>query len=197
MSGESSSLHRLARRLRRQHYNSILLENTLDLAASEVKPPTGAKHTPKHPPIREMEATIERLRDQLARTHAEFDNYRKRQKREEQQRMDWANLRLIEQLLPVLDNFERAQRNPGETVEGLLGGLEMVRRQLGEALQQSGLEMIETLGKDFDPKLHEAVSVEQPAEDQTENQVVEVFQEGYTLKGRLIRPAMVKVARAQ
>jgi molecular chaperone GrpE len=138
---------------------------------------------------------VDHLREQLARTQAEFDNYRKRQRREEQQRNELANLQLIDQLLPVLDNYDRALKNPGDNVQSLLSGIEMVHKQFADTLRQVGLEKIEPLGQPFDPNLHEAVSAVPAVEGQSDNTVVEVFQDGYVLNGRLIRPAMVQVTR--
>ena len=188
---------RMAHRLRRRRYLATLGENTLTPMAPMVVPPDphphGHKHAP-HPSSVELEKAVEHLREQLARTQAEFDNYRKRQRREEQQRLDLSNLRLIEQMLPVLDNFNRAVASPGDSVQGLLAGIEMVHKQLLDILGQNGLEIINPLDQTFDPNLHEAIGVD-PDPDKPENQVAEVFQEGYGLKGRLIRPAMVKVVR--
>jgi molecular chaperone GrpE len=190
--------HRMARRLRRQHYMAQPASEPALPALPEPPahdaPHVHATHAPKHPPVAEFEKTIETLRDQLVRNQAEFDNFRKRQRRDEQQRLELANQGLLEQLLPVLDNFGRALANPGESVEGLLSGLQMIQNQFGEILRQNGLEKIEALGQPFDPNKHEAVSME-VSDSVPDGQVVEVFQDGYALKGRLIRPAMVKVAR--
>ena len=188
--------HRLARRLRRQHYRLAEVEKRSAQSplarAAITSAALGAKHGA---PATEAEKMMDHLREQFARTQAEFDNYRKRQRREEQQRTDLAAQRLVEQLLPVLDNFDRALKNPGDNVPSLLSGIEMVHKQFADALRQAGLEKIEALGAPFDPNLHEAVSAIPPAAGQSDNTVIEVFQDGYVLKGRLIRPAMVQVAR--
>ena len=184
--------HRLARRLRRQHYRLAEVEKTPAALAPLTKSATGAKHGAA---VLEAEKMVDHLREQLARTQAEFDNYRKRQRREEQQRNELANLQLIDQLLPVLDNYDRALKNPGDNVQSLLSGIEMVHKQFADTLRQVGLEKIEPLGQPFDPNLHEAVSAVPAVEGQSDNTVVEVFQDGYVLNGRLIRPAMVQVTR--
>ena len=134
------------------------------------------------------------LKEQLLRTQAEFDNFRKRTRREMQQQTEMANQALVEALLPVLDNFERAISAPGETVEALLTGVQMVRKQLVDILEQAGLERVDALGQPFDPNLHEAVATGEAGET-PDNHVMEVLQPGYLLKGRLVRPAMVRVAR--
>lgn len=137
---------------------------------------------------------VTQLKEQLLRTQAEFDNFRKRTRREIQQQTEMANQALVEALLPVLDNFERAISAPGETVEALLTGVQMVRKQLVDILEQAGLERVDALGQPFDPNLHEAVATGEAGET-PDNHVMEVLQPGYLLKGRLVRPAMVRVAR--
>jgi molecular chaperone GrpE len=185
MNGDISS-HRLALRLRRQHRwdraeNHLALGERFHEATYELH---------KAEAVRQFG----HLKEQLIRTQAEFDNFRKRIRRDLQQQMDLANKDLIEGLLPVLDNFERALTSPGQSVEGLLGGLQMVQKQLIDILGQAGLERIEALGQPFDPNVHEAVATAQ-AEGVPDNHVMDVLQPGYLLKGRLIRPAMVRVAR--
>lgn len=193
---------RLLHRLRRNSYlqqtqpelPAVLGEHPAGEAKAAPHPHHHHPHKPTHPASVELEKTVEHLREQLVRAQAEFDNYRKRQKREEQQRLDLANQRLVEQLLPVLDNFGRAMANPGESVQGLLSGIDMVHKQLLDALKQHGLEAVNPVGQPFDPNQHEAVAVA-PDPDKPDNQVLDVFQEGYLLKGRLVRPAMVRVVK--
>lgn len=189
-------IDRLARRLRRRHYLQAQGETSLAGACgANDDAPVSHVHEHHHPRTAELEKSIENLREQLLRSQAEFDNYRKRQRREEQQRAEQANQRLIEQLLPVVDNFKRALASPGDSVDGLRSGLDMVNKQLQDILAQNGLETINPLGQTFDPNQHEAVAIENDP-GQADNQVAEVFQEGYTHKGRLLRPAMVKVTRS-
>jgi molecular chaperone GrpE len=187
------SSQRLARMLRRQQYRLNHMEHA---PAS----PQQIHHNVYHPHVAggggaaEAEKASEKLREQLLRVHAEFDNYRKRQRRDEQTRIEMASQKLVEALLPVLDTLDRALASPGETLEAFLPGIQMVRRQFMDILTQGGLSRVEAVGQPFDPNLHEAVTVG-PAGDQADNTVLEVFQDGYTLNGRLVRPAMVKVAR--
>lgn len=187
-------------RLRRANYRMTELE-----APTAARPPEAAQvHHHPHPGVHrtdhaarhETEKAIESLREQLLRARADFENFRKRMKREEQQRIEMANQRLMEQLLPVLDNLGRATLNPGETVEHLLDGIEMIHKQFEDVLVQQGLEKIDPQGQPFDPNQHEAVGVVTDS-DQPDNTVAEVFHPGYTLKGRLVRPAMVRVARSE
>ena len=135
--------------------------------------------------------------DHLRRLQAEFDNFRKRMLREQTVLVERANESLIEQLLPVLDAFEMAIASASGTVGGsdperLRKGVELVYTELTGVLSKSGLERIEATGKPFDPEEHEAV-MHVDAED-GETGVLDVVRAGYRLKGRVIRPAMVKVA---
>jgi len=141
-------------------------------------------------------AEAEGYLDDLRRLQAEFDNYRKRTMREQTARMASASQALVARLLPVLDNFELAVSHAEQSrdFDRMLKGVEMVFGELREMLSSEGLVSIEAEGKPFDPERHEAVvAVEQDgAEPGT---VVDVIRKGYELNGRVLRPAMVKVAR--
>ena len=186
--GESTpSPQRLALRLRRRTRNGHAPEAGLHPHGHRSHAVTEAGH--------ETHTQLETLKEQLARTHAEFDNFRKRQRREGDQQREQAGRAVVEALLPVLDNFDRALINPGDSVDALVSGVEMIHRQLQDVLAQNGLERVEALGQPFDPTLHEAVTTGEAEDGVEDNQVIEVFQPGYKLKGRLLRPSMVKVAR--
>ncbi len=132
------------------------------------------------------------LEDRLLRLRAEFDNYRRRVERERSDYLQFAAMDLVRQVLPVLDDFERALKH--ETADREYAkGIELIFQRLSETLKKMGLEPLETEGRKFDPNLHEAVQrVEtDEAEDQT---ILEEFQKGYNFRGKLLRPAMVKVA---
>ena len=128
----------------------------------------------------------------LQRTQAEFDNYRKRMLRDQTVHVERAAAGLVEQLLPVLDSFELALGSAGTDVERLRKGVELVYGELLGALEKAGLERIEALGKPFDPEEHEAVM--HVEDDGGEPGVRDVVRSGYRFKGRVLRPAMVKVA---
>jgi molecular chaperone GrpE len=134
--------------------------------------------------------------DRLLRKTAEFDNYRKRTDRERVQLSEAAAADLIEELLPLVDDMERALRaDPGtEATAAIRRGVELIHKQLLETLRKRGVTPIESLGVDFDPHFHMAVSHE-PADGRREGEVVEEFRRGYMLGDRLLRPAMVKVAK--
>lgn len=129
----------------------------------------------------------------LVRLQADFDNYRKRVAREREDLLKYANEQLILALLPVVDNFDRALAAENNDSEKLLAGIEMISRQLMDILAREGLEAIPTVGGQFDPEHHEAVMKEESG-DHPENSITRELRRGYTYKGRVIRPAMVKVA---
>lgn len=136
------------------------------------------------------------FKDLLLRKVAEFENYRKRIERERREQGSAEVAELIEALLPILDDFERAIRAAGDSSrETLQQGIELIYRQLVDVLAKRGLQAVEALGQDFDPSLHEAV-VTESSPNHREGEVIEVFRRGYRLGTQLLRPAMVKVARA-
>ena len=134
--------------------------------------------------------------DRLLRKQAEFDNYRKRTDRERIQLSEAAAADLIEDLLPIVDDMERALKADAgsEATAAIRRGVELIHKQLIETLRKRGVKPIESLGADFDPHFHQAVSYE-PADGRREGEVVEEFSRGYMLGDRLLRPAMVKVAK--
>jgi molecular chaperone GrpE len=132
------------------------------------------------------------LQDRLLRARAEFDNARRRAERQRSEYLQFAGADMVKGLLPVLDDFERALKV--ETADrDYAKGVELIYQGLAEALKKMGLEPIETAGRQFDPNLHQAVERVQTgeAEDQT---ILGEFQRGYNFKGKLLRPAMVRVA---
>ena len=156
--------------------------------AAETEPAAEVQETG---PAREEPAEVSYL-DDLRRVQAEFANYRKRVMRDQAAAASRASVRLTERLLPVLDNFERALSH-GEVAEGD-AGIELVYRQFKEVLSDEGLEEIPAQGVAFDPTVHEAVDATESAEvDQPTS--VSVYRKGYRLKGQVVRPAMVVVAR--
>ncbi len=132
------------------------------------------------------------LQDRLLRSRAEFDNFRRRAERERSDYLQFAASDLVKNLLPIVDDFERALKV--ETADrNYAKGIELIYQRLADTLKRLGVEPIESLGRKFDPNIHEAVQREQTeeAEDQT---VLEEYQRGYNFKGKLLRPAWVKVA---
>lgn len=135
--------------------------------------------------------------DDLQRLKAEFENFRKRMAREQAGIGERAAAALIERLLPVLDNFDLALLAADRTkdYEAMVRGVELVYSELRDQLAKEGLERIESLHKPFDPELHEAVMHEAGDDWQGEHIVVDEMRPGYTLGGRVLRPAMVKVGK--
>jgi molecular chaperone GrpE len=135
------------------------------------------------------------LEDRLLRLAAEFDNYKKRVAREQERIVTLANERLVKELLPILDDLERALVAASEHEEARLEeGVRLVHRALAELLARQGVQEIDTAGK-FDPHVHEAL-LSQPSEAE-EGSVIDVVQKGYTLGDRVVRPARVVVAAAR
>lgn len=146
-------------------------------------------------PVEVLRREKDALYDRLLRTTAEFDNYRKRVDRDRRELAESAGADILSDLLPILDNFERALQAPdtGE-IEPFRKGLELIHRQMLDFLRRRGAKPIEALGADFDPNLHQAV-VHEASDEHREGQVMEQLQRGYMLGDRLLRPAMVKVAK--
>lgn len=141
-----------------------------------------------------LRAELERMREMYLRKLAEFDNFRKRTERERQEQKQVAAAALIAELLPVVDNFERALQHSGDgNHESFRQGVEMIAQQLWDMLDREGLEVIDPEGMPFDPELHEAVHRVEGS-DHASGTVVSVLAKGYCLGGKLIRPAMVGVA---
>lgn len=136
---------------------------------------------------------LEQERERYLRLFAEFDNFRKRTAKEKLEAYTDATARCIGELLPVVDNFERAVDAPC-TDEQYHSGMVMILTQLRNFLGKAGVTEIEALGTEFDPNIHNAIKQSEATEEFPENTVSEVFQKGYMLKDRLIRPAMVAVA---
>ncbi|UAL51093.1 MULTISPECIES: nucleotide exchange factor GrpE [Metabacillus] len=144
--------------------------------------------------IEELEAKLSETENRMYRVQADLDNFRRRARLDLEAAQKYRSQNLITEILPALDNFERALKidTDDEKTQSLLQGMDMVYRQLVQALQNEGIEAIQAEGQPFDPHLHQAVM--QVEDDQYEsNVVIEEFQKGYKLKDRIIRPAMVKV----
>lgn len=135
--------------------------------------------------------------DDLKRLKAEFENYRKRVVKEQTALVERASQQLVERLMPVLDNFELALIAADRTkdYDSLVRGVEIVYGELMDLLHREGLQKIEALGKPFDPNQHEAVLEVGDGPAEGDPVVAEVVRNGYTLKGKVVRPAMVKVVR--
>jgi molecular chaperone GrpE len=134
------------------------------------------------------------LFDRLARLQAEFDNYRKRAAKESAEYRDYAVSDAARSLLPVIDSFTLALKNASAKPEDLRKGVELIFKQLQDVLQKLNIERVPAQGEPFDPRVHEAIEMVE-TNDAPDHHVLEELQPGYRIKGRLLRPAMVRVAK--
>src|SRR5215831_11834776 len=132
------------------------------------------------------------LYDRLLRKQAEFDNFRRRTERDRSDYLQFAGMDVARELLPVLDDFERALKVECADAN-YAKGVELIHQRLTDILKKMGVEPLDAVGKQFDPNVHEAV-VRFPTDEVEDQTVLEEFQKGYNFKGKLLRPAMVKVA---
>lgn len=171
-------------------------------AQAEAAQKGGAPATPPSAesidPVKAANAKAAENWDRFLRATADFENYKKRVAREKQEAVTYANVALLQKLLPVLDNFEMALTAAGSAPDpgahSLQAGVAMIASQLRGVLAEAGLEEINAAGKPFDPNLHEAVA-QQDSADVPEGQVVQQLRKGYKLRDRLLRPASVIVSR--
>ncbi len=140
-------------------------------------------------------ARAEDYYNRLVRLQADFENFRRRTQKEKEDFYKYASEQLIVALLPVMDNFQRALESRDDDPRKVIEGVEMIHRQIMDILSKEGLEKVAAEGEEFDPSKHEAV-MQEPAGEHPDNTVTQELRCGYCLKGKVIRPAMVKVAKA-
>lgn len=176
---------------------------TEDLNVSQATaPPDGDDRVDVGDPVTQLAAVTEDrdriaaekadLQDRLLRRQAEFDNYRRRVDREKAELWDEAAMRTVNGILGVLDDFERALKVETQDKE-YARGMELIHVRLRESLERLGLEAVNSVGDRFDPNLHHAVDKAE-SEEHEEDTILDEYQKGYRFKGRMLRPAMVKVA---
>ena len=144
----------------------------------------------------DAESKYKQIQDRYLRLNAEFDNYKKRMMRENSDRLKYFNMELIKELLPSVDNLERAISHAGDQnsdLENMIEGLQMVYKGMQEAFGKFGVSEIESIGKEFDPNCHQAVGMIE-SQEVPENHVAEECLKGYYLHDRIIRPTMVRVS---
>ena len=144
--------------------------------------------------VQKLKAERDTLLDRLARLQAEFENARKRAAREQQEFRDFATADAIKALLPAFDSFERALRSKTPQLNEFRGGIELIYKQLQDALTKLGVRPVPAKGEPFDPHVHEAIEMVETT-DVPDHEVIDELQRGYKLKDRLLRPAMVRVAQ--
>jgi molecular chaperone GrpE len=164
-------------------------EGDEDTVAAPVKPTAAAPS-----PVETLKAERDALLDRLARLQAEFDNARKRAQRDQQEFREFAAADVIKGLLPALDSFERALKAPAGDSSDFRNGVELIYRQFQDALQKAGVQPVAAVRQPFDPRIHEAIEMVDTTEV-PDHHVIDELQRGYKFKDRLLRPAMVRVAR--
>ena len=166
--------------------------------SKQAKKKASRKHS-LHERLEAAEAKAEENYDRLLRVTADFENYKKRMEREMNDFRKFANESLIKDILPIVDNLERAiaipyEKNNEDALRGMREGVEMTLKGLVDSLEKLGVVQIETLEKPFDPNFHQAISQEESGQH-PENTVLQEFQKGYMLRDRLLRPAMVIISK--
>jgi molecular chaperone GrpE len=164
-------------------------------ALNDQDPQQEQADTQNNDPLEELRREKDSLQDRLLRTAAEFDNYRKRVERERRDLADYMKADILAEILPIVDNFERALQAPSSDTDSLRKGVELIHKQMHDFLRKRGVTPIEALGADFDPNFHQAV-IHETSPSHREGEVIEELQRGYMLGDKLLRPAMVKVAKA-
>jgi molecular chaperone GrpE len=172
-------------------------ENVNDPELQEsASPESGGAPAATTDPLQAVQQERDALQDRLLRTAAEFDNFRKRVDRERRELSEFAAADILTDVLPIVDNFERALQAPAPAeAESFRTGVEMIHRQMLDLLRKRGVKPLEALGADFDPNVHQAV-IHEPSEGHRDGEVIAELQRGYMLGDRLLRPAMVKVAKS-
>ena len=202
------SLRDRLKRVANHHPQKDVAENRMNKEAVETKQNNDpASEIPEETPVDPTSASAgstlqdeyERVKserdsliDRLARLQAEFENARKRESRERTEFRDYAVAGAVEQFLPVLDNFQLALKSTG-SAEQLRTGVELIVKQMEEALRSLNVQTVETVGTTFDPRVHEALEMAEK-DDVPDHQVFEEVRRGYRIKERLLRPALVRVA---
>lgn len=152
--------------------------------------------SPEGGPLENLRREKDALQDRLLRSVAEFDNYRKRVERERREQADYVVAGALEELLPIIDNLELALNAPaGGDPEVYRKGVELIHQQMAELVRKRGVKPIAAVGTDFDPRVHQAV-VHEVSTTHREGEVMEELRRGYMLGDRLLRAALVKVAKA-
>jgi molecular chaperone GrpE len=164
-----------------------------ELLSSAQAAKTSAEPTGVDAELQKLKAERDSLLDRLARAQAEFENARRRATKEQQDFRDFAMADAIKSLLPVVDNFERALNSKSDAAD-FRAGVELIYKQLRDALTKLGVQPIEAKGQQFDPHFHDAIEMVETS-DAADHEVLEEWQRGYKFKDRLLRPAMVKVAK--
>jgi molecular chaperone GrpE len=175
--------------------NELPIEDPIDgFTEKNIGNPQGAVAAGAESELQKLRSERDDLFDRLARLQAEFDNYRKRAAKERDDFRDFAVSDAVRVLLPVMDSFNLALKNASTRPEDLRKGVDLIYKQLQDVLQKLNVERIQAQGELFDPRVHEAIEMVE-SDAAPDQHVLEELQPGYRIKGRLLRPAMVRVAK--
>lgn len=170
-----------------------LEETTPPVENSQEEGTQPSEEVPQQEDRKSLEAALQESEDRMLRLQAEFMNYKRRVEKEKADLYTYGCENLAKDLLPVLDNFERALESVQESDPQIFKGIEMIHQQMIEALKKHEITEIEALGQPFDMHEHHAVMTEEAVEEEQKNHVALVMQKGYRMKSRVLRPSMVKV----
>jgi molecular chaperone GrpE len=157
--------------------------------------PDASVAAPENTELEQLQRERDDFKDRWLRKSAEFDNYRKRIERERREQADQSVVEILLELLTVVDDFDRALTVSGDEGGAYRKGVELIHAKLHDMLRKQGVRPMDTVGSDFDPNIHMAVMHEE-SPDHREGEVISELQKGYMIHDRLLRPAMVKVAKA-
>ena len=177
-----------------------MTDETNDPIPADAAPGEGAAEAspaiPAESPTDALQRECEELRDRWLRATAEFDNYRKRTERDRREQADRAVVDVLQEFLLVVDDFDRAMdAAPSDDMTAYRQGVGLIHAKLHDTLRKLGVTPIDALGADFNPEVHQAV-VQEPADGHRDQEVTAELRKGYRLRDRLLRPSMVKVAKA-
>lgn len=169
-------------------------ENEVDIDTEVEKEPSNTESVPEVS-MESLKSEIDQLNDKYLRLNAEYQNYRKRVEKEKSDIFKYGSEKLFIEMLPIMDNFERAlSASEQENIESkVLDGIKMIKKSLDELFDRNGVKKIDAMGMPFDPIKHHAVMTVE-SDDESSDNVIEVFQDGYALNDKVIRPSMVKVS---
>lgn len=172
------------------------VDNSAPLDVEHELPPSDETQTATaaNAELEQLRGERDQYLDRLARLQAEFDNFRKRNAREQLDYREYAIADALKSFLPILDSLDRAAKSDASDLEQIRSGIELIDRQFHDALSKLGVQPIAAEGQPFDPNFHQAIQMEETAEA-PDNTVIGELQRGYKIKDRLLRPAMVRVAR--
>ncbi len=195
MSKEKKAVSTKTDEVKSEEMETELPKEVDDVNSYELTPNSGESDLEKK--MEQLEKEKNELEDLLKRKVAEFDNYKKRVLREKEEYRVLANKNLVLEILPIIDNFDRALKvaDQNQNFKAMMEGLKMVHNQMENLLSNHEVEVIKSLGEEFDPNLHEAYLTEETDDEESANKVIDEFERGYRMGNNVIRSSKVKVAK--